>query len=173
MNTAEKVLASAKGAAVSAETWADLSNALFDPVDGLVAKAYPTRDEREQFVKTSEYRAIRELIDSATQRTGLVEGATPKKSGRFVVRLPNTLHAALEAEAEDEGVSLNQLVVTKLAVQMTRLAAGSVPDMDASPRHTWRSVRAIRLTGWWPIPYSTASSCGAAGNLGWAGPISS
>jgi hypothetical protein len=42
--------------------------------------------------------------------------------------LPNTLHAALEAEAEDEGVSLNQLVVTKLAVQMSRLSAGSVPD---------------------------------------------
>ena len=114
----------------SAETWADLSNALFDPVEGLVARAFPTREERERFVKTNEYRALRGLIDSTTQRTGLVEGATPKKkSGRFVVRLPNTLHAALEAEAEDEGVSLNQLVVTKLAVQMSRLGAGSVPDM--------------------------------------------
>ena len=130
MNTAEKVLTSAKSAAASAETWADLSNVLFDPVDGLVARAFPTREEREQFVKTKEYRAIRELIDSATQRTGLIEGATPKKSGRFVVRLPNTLHAALETEADAEGVSLNQLVVTKLAVQMSRLAAGSVPDME-------------------------------------------
>lgn len=130
MNTAEKVLTSAKSAAASAETWADLSNVLFDPVDGLVARAFPTREQREQFVKTKEYRAIRELIDSATQRTGLIEGATPKKSGRFVVRLPNTLHAALETEADAEGVSLNQLVVTKLAVQMSRLAAGSVPDME-------------------------------------------
>lgn len=129
MTKAEKILASAKGVAASAETWADLSNALFDPVDGLVAKAYPTREERERFVKSDEYRAIRGLIDSATQRTGLVEGARPKKSGRFVVRLPHTLHEALEVEAEDEGVSLNQLVMTKLAVQMCRLGAGSVPDM--------------------------------------------
>jgi site-specific DNA-methyltransferase (adenine-specific) len=126
---AEQILEAGQRLALTAETWADLSNLLFDPVDGLVAKAYPTREERERFVKTKEYRAIQSLIDSAVERTGLVEGAKPKKSGRFVVRLPNTLHAALESEAQDEGVSLNQLVVTKLAVQMSRLAAGSVPDM--------------------------------------------
>src|SRR5262249_36580690 len=64
----------------------------------------------------------------AEERTGLVEGATPKKSGKFIVRLPRTLHAALEAEADEEGVSLNQLVVTKLAVQMSNLA-NSQPQM--------------------------------------------
>jgi antitoxin HicB len=36
-------------------------------------------------------------------------------SGRFVVRMPRTLHATLAAQAEGEGVSLNQLVVTLLA----------------------------------------------------------
>ena len=125
----ETILASARNVASSTETWADLSNALFNPVDGLVAKAYPTREEREQLLHTKEYRAIRELIDSAMQRSGFVEGSQPKKSGRFVVRLPQSLHAALEAEATSEGVSLNQLVLTKLAVQMSRLAAGTAPDM--------------------------------------------
>ena len=130
MNTKEKVLTSAKSpTAASAETWADLSNALFDPVEGLVAKAYPTRDEREKFIQTEEYKAIRELIDAAEERTGLVEGATPKKSGKFMVRLPRSLHSALDAEAEQEGVSLNQLVVTKLAVQMSRLASSATPEM--------------------------------------------
>jgi len=129
MNKAQEMLTSAQSVALTAETWADLSNALFDPVDGLLTKAFPTREEREKFVKTKEYRAIRELIDQATQRTGLIEGAKPKKSGRFVVRLPSSLHEALEAEAGAEGVSLNQLVVTKLAVQMSRLTAGSVPSM--------------------------------------------
>ena len=48
-----------------------------------------------------------------------MEGATPQnKSGRFVVRLPVSLHAALEREAKAEGVSLNQLVVAKLAAQL-------------------------------------------------------
>ena len=119
----QKILDSARSVALSAETWADLSNALFDPLEGLVAKAYPTREEREKFIQTQEYKAIRELIDAAEERTGLVEGATPKKSGKFMVRLPRSLHAALDAEAEQEGVSLNQLVVTKLALQVSQLVA--------------------------------------------------
>ena len=121
MSKEQSLLDSAREVATTAETWADLSNALFDPEVGIVAKAFPTRKEREQFLKSKEYAAIRQLIDEARQRTGLVEGATPSKSGKFVVRLPKSLHAALEAEAKNEGVSLNQLVVTKLAVPMSRL----------------------------------------------------
>lgn len=103
-------------------TWADLSNFLFDPTNGLVGRAYPKREEREAFMKTPEYKKIRELIWDARNRFGLVEGATPKrKSGRFVVRLPQSLHAALEREAHVEGVSLNQLVVAKLAAQLGSL----------------------------------------------------
>jgi predicted RNase H-like HicB family nuclease len=36
-------------------------------------------------------------------------------SGRFLVRLPRSLHAALASKAEREGVSLNQYVTTALA----------------------------------------------------------
>ena len=36
-------------------------------------------------------------------------------SGKFVVRLPKTLHQRLAIEAEREGVSLNQLALYKLA----------------------------------------------------------
>jgi hypothetical protein len=43
-----------------------------------------------------------------------------------VVRLPRSLHAALEREAIAEGVSLNQLVVAKLAVGLGRLAGLAV-----------------------------------------------
>jgi hypothetical protein len=114
-----KTLESAERLAAEAATWADLSNALFDPQHGLVARAYPTRAEREEFIKSPEYQAIKRLVNSAIERTGLVQGAVPTKSGRFVVRLPGSLHAALEAEAEREGVSLNQLVLTKLAVQLS------------------------------------------------------
>ncbi len=119
-----EILDSAKSVASSAETWADLSNGLFNPVDGLLIKAYPTREERESFLKTKEYAAIRKLLEAAIDKTGLIEGATPKKSGKFMVRLPKTLHGALEREAAEEGVSLNQLVVTKLALQMSQLVSG-------------------------------------------------
>jgi len=111
----------AEQAARDVETWADLSNFLFNPVDGLVAKAYPTRKAREAFIQTEEYRKIRQLVSDAMQRQGLVEGAMPRKSGRFVVRLPQSLHAALEREAASEGVSLNQLVVAKLGIGLGRL----------------------------------------------------
>jgi predicted RNase H-like HicB family nuclease len=39
-----------------------------------------------------------------------------KYSGKFLVRLPKTLHARLAMEAEKEGVSLNQYALYKLSV---------------------------------------------------------
>ena len=105
-------------------TWADLSNYVFDPEDGLLAGVFTSEVEREAFIKTPEFKEIRRLINEAKNRTGLIAGATPKKSGKFVVRLPRSLHAALEAEAEREGVSLNQLVVAKLSMQMSQMVSG-------------------------------------------------
>ena len=120
MTSAKRILKQAQEIARSVETWADLSNALYNPIDGLMTTTYPLGPKREAFVKTEEYRKIRQLIHDAIDRFGLVEGATPK-SGRFVVRLPRSLHASLEREAEREGVSLNQLVVAKLAAQLGAL----------------------------------------------------
>ena len=42
--------------------------------------------------------------------------ATEKYSGKFVVRIPKSLHQRLAIEAEKEGVSLNQLALYKLAL---------------------------------------------------------
>ncbi len=134
-------------AAKSVETWADLSNLLFNPVDGLVAKAYPTREAREAFVKTAEYRQLRHLVSDAMDRHGLVAGATPRKSGRFVVRLPQSLHAALEREAAAEGVSLNQLVVAKLAISLGRLASFEGSEEKGDRSHRPSSIRRGASTG--------------------------
>ena len=117
------LLESAREEAGKVQTWADLSNFLFDPEDGLVAKAFRTRPERQRFMKTPEYKAIRQLVTELQEKTGFIEGMTPKKSGKFVVRLPRSLHAALEAEAEREGVSLNQHVVAKLSMQMSQMVS--------------------------------------------------
>jgi hypothetical protein len=91
-------------------------------VDGLLTQAFPGPAARKAFTRTPQYRKIGELLGRAIEKHGLVEGATPKKSGRFVVRLPRSLHAALEGEAHREGVSLNQLVVAKLAAPLHALA---------------------------------------------------
>lgn len=42
--------------------------------------------------------------------------ASENYSGKFVVRIPKTLHKRLVIEAEKEGVSLNQLALYKLAL---------------------------------------------------------
>jgi predicted RNase H-like HicB family nuclease len=43
-----------------------------------------------------------------------------KFSGKFVLRLPKTLHARLAMEAEREGVSLNQYAMYKLSAPAAR-----------------------------------------------------
>lgn len=122
MKKEAQLLKAAREKSQSVDRWADLWNFLFDPETGLVAKAYPTRAERAALVESVEYKEIRKLLAETRQRTGLAAGATPKeKSGRFLVRLPKSMHAALENEAAQEGVSLNQLVVAKLASQLGAL----------------------------------------------------
>ena len=121
--TTQQILAAVKAEAAQVRSWADLSNFVFDPEDGILADVFTTKTERKAFIKTPEFQEIRRLINEVKERTGLIEGATPKKSGKFVVRLPRSLHAALEAEAEREGVSLNQLVVAKLSMQMSRIVS--------------------------------------------------
>ena len=118
MTKAQNMLIQARRLAASATTWADLSNSLFDPVEGIVTKNFSTPKERAAFAKTPQYAEIQDLVMAAMRRTGITAGATPAKSGRFVVRLPVSMHVALEREARVEGVSLNQLVVAKLAVQL-------------------------------------------------------
>ncbi len=125
MSKAEELLRAAEELAHSVTSWADLSNALFDPLEGIVSRSFETRAEREAFMQTEEYRQIRQLLEEARDRFGLSAGATPKRSGRLVVSLPRSLHAALEREAAVEGVSLNQLVIAKLALQLKDLAGVS------------------------------------------------
>ncbi len=125
-NRMKALLAEARKIAVSSKTWADLSNSLFDPLEGLVKRTFQNSDERAEFRKSKAYDELHELVERKMEATGVVSGATPKKSGKFVVRLPRSLHGALEREAETEGTSLNQLVVTKLAVQLDNLAGGRV-----------------------------------------------
>lgn len=46
--------------------------------------------------------------------------ATDRYSGKFIVRVPHSLHADLALAAEREGVSLNQFVATTLARSLGR-----------------------------------------------------
>jgi antitoxin HicB len=65
---------------------------------------------------------IRDWIDEAVSQSWDIPEPTPRveASGRFVVRLPKSLHAWLQVRAEVEATSLNQLVVALLSERGTR-----------------------------------------------------
>jgi predicted HicB family RNase H-like nuclease len=96
-------------------TWVEANNAIYGPA-GPLARLFPNSADRAGFSKTKESRQIDELIDSLPEPPA--GPASREYSGKFNVRLPRSLHAALASEAAAEGVSLNQLVVAKLALHL-------------------------------------------------------
>jgi len=118
MTNSAELFSQARDAAAQLKNWADVSNVLFDQENGLLARAYPDVEDRKAFMQSEDYKAIRQIVSDALDRSGVIQGSAPEKSGKFVVRVPKSLHGALEQEANREGVSLNQLVVTKLAIKL-------------------------------------------------------
>ena len=65
-------------------------------------------------------------------------------SGKFVVRVPRSLHRDLAEIAEREGVSLNQYINTALAQSVGVMRAGQVqPAQEAMARHMTRLERLV------------------------------
>jgi HicB-like protein involved in pilus formation len=115
---ARDVLAEAQGLASRVESWTEFSNRLFDQEQGLIAKRFGRNTERRAFYDTPEYAEVSRIFMEVIKKFGVSKGATGEKSGKFVLRMPKSLHAALDVEAKEEGVSLNQLAITKLSVSL-------------------------------------------------------
>ena len=115
---AQQVLDFAEQRVGEAADWVEMSNSLFG-LGGQATQAFPTERERTAFCKTAQYKRILTLMDRlpAPPVKGLVELAA-SANGAISVRLPRSVHAALLAEAKAEGVSLNQLCVSKLVAQL-------------------------------------------------------
>jgi len=115
---AKQVLELAQTRARTAADWLELHFALFG-AGGLADELFTTETERTAFCQTAEYKRILKLMDSMPRPTSketreLVSSA----NGAISVRLPRSVHAALLAEAKEEGVSLNQLCLSKLIAQL-------------------------------------------------------
>lgn len=113
-----KILSAAQNSAKTASRWEDLHNAVFGP-DGLT-RALSTPEDRQAFLDSAEGKEVWAMIDR------LRSAAAPTvadASGKLLVRLPKSIHAALIVEAEQEGTSLNQLIVAKLSVSLNQATA--------------------------------------------------
>lgn len=119
---AKSALEFAKRRSKTASSWYELHQALYG-VEGKCTRLFPTRSDRTALAGTDEYRKIAELIDKLPEPKELPSAATPVRSlqsanGKILVRVPRSVHSALLAEAEAEGVSLNQLILAKLTMQL-------------------------------------------------------
>lgn len=114
-SAAQQLLAFAKQRGATCKTWIDLHNAVYG-IGGKFGELMPKQSERAAFVKTPEFQQVADLIAALPRNP--VDPPADEPSGKFVVRLPASLHAALLAEAKRENVSLNQLCVAKLASQL-------------------------------------------------------
>jgi predicted HicB family RNase H-like nuclease len=109
---AAKFLQIAREAFATAETWEDMWNAVYG-IGTPFEKLFPTQAEREAFARTDEARQINEMLENLQ-----CKGTPPGRQARFVLRLPRSMFEALKAEAQAEGVSINQLCVAKLATKL-------------------------------------------------------
>lgn len=119
----EQFSAAVDKAASETTTFVDLWNRITG-VGGTVQQLFPDRSERTAFMESDQWKRYQELV---SQRMGgsqekMMRGM-PDASGNLSVRLPRSLHAALKLEAEEEGVSINQLIVAKLSVQLRTAVA--------------------------------------------------
>lgn len=124
-NPARKLLGIAREKAVRCETWTELSNAIYG-IGGPFSQLFPTTASRTSFAKTPEYRAVSDLIDRLPG-PGDERQPAVTSSGKLLVRLPASIHAALIKEADLEGVSVNQLVVAKLSAQLRTMTMSDRP----------------------------------------------
>lgn len=114
-SNAQKCLEFAQSKLPSCKYWHELHNAMFG-VGGEFSRLFKTPEERTEFSKTPEYAQIWAIINQLRDNSG--EPPIEEFSGKMSLRLPKSLHAALAREAENEGVSLNQLIIVKLATEL-------------------------------------------------------
>lgn len=113
MKKAQKALEAAREVFASCPPWTVLHNAIFG-VQGVCADLFKSEEERIAFSQTEQFAEIWRMIEE-------LQGTSNDSSGKTNIRLPKSLHFALTKEAEAEGVSLNTLIIAKLAASLGSL----------------------------------------------------
>ena len=116
---AREFVSFARQVATEESTWADWHNRVFG-TDGKFVELFPEESDRKEFIESAYQVQIEKIVEAIRDGMSIREYTVPvtTPSGRFVVRIPKSLHAALTCAAREEGVSLNQLVLTKLAIRL-------------------------------------------------------
>ena len=77
----KQLVAEAKKIARQVDSWIGLSNALADPVGGLIAQYFPDAEQREAFLRSAEYEELNQLLLRTIKRKGLYPRAGQGTNG--------------------------------------------------------------------------------------------
>jgi hypothetical protein len=80
----KKLVAEAKKIARRVDSWISLSNALSDPVGGLIARYFPDAKQRDEFLRSAAYEELNQLLLCVIKRKGLYPRSAqgPNGAGR-------------------------------------------------------------------------------------------
>jgi hypothetical protein len=78
---AKQLVAEAKEIARRVDSWISLSNALSDPVGGLIARYFPNPEQREEFLRSATDEKLNQLLLRTIKRKGLCPRSAPGRNG--------------------------------------------------------------------------------------------
>ncbi len=108
----QKVLGVARQLYQSGPDWVTFFREVLG-VEGAARKVFVEQNDFSSFEKSTEYADIQQMVNSLRTRKG--SGANANEATRVItVRLPESLHEALKAEATDHNTSMNKLCIAKL-----------------------------------------------------------
>jgi predicted HicB family RNase H-like nuclease len=83
-------------------------------LNGIVRQVYTDSEELARFEQTDEYQKIQQMLAKLRERES-DSPSNPKEPTRVItVRLPQSLHESLRAEAHERRTSMNKLCISKL-----------------------------------------------------------
>jgi hypothetical protein len=77
----KQLVAEAKEIARRVDSWVSLSNALTDPVGGLIARYFPDAEQRAEFLRSPAYEELNQLLLRTIKRKGLYPRGTQGPNG--------------------------------------------------------------------------------------------
>jgi len=140
----QKVLQVAKQLYQSNPDWVTFFREVLG-VEGAARSVFPDQNEYISFEKTEPYSEIQQMVTNLRNRK--IPGGGHNEATRVItVRLPESLHEALKAEAADHKTSMNKLCISKLlqvlneeevaAVLSSARAAAAASQQRPSPMPT-------------------------------------
>jgi hypothetical protein len=77
----KQLVAEAKKIARRVDSWISLSNALSDPLGGLIVRYFPEAEQREAFLRSAEYEQLNQLLVRTMRRKGIYPRAGNGRNG--------------------------------------------------------------------------------------------